>query len=173
MSPTKLSGYGALFNQETVILNAFREVIRPGAFAETIRRDDVRSLFNHDVNMVLGRKSATSLTLAEDARGLRYTVTINEADAQAQSIVARILRGDVSGSSFWFAIDPRDEEWQAGSRGQLPLRILHRLTLIDTGPVTFPAYPMTTATVLRNVPAAIAQRQALRAAINGAKAVQR
>lgn len=50
---------------------SFREVIKPGAFDDVLG-DDVRALFNHDPNFILGRSSAGTLSLSVDDRGLRY-----------------------------------------------------------------------------------------------------
>ena len=89
----------------------------------------MRALFNHDPNLVLGRKAAGTLTLSEDTKGLRYVVTLNADDPLAISVAAKMKRRDVTGSSFGFAIDsPDDEEWTAPAvRGGLPLRTLKRL----------------------------------------------
>jgi HK97 family phage prohead protease len=136
-----IEGYAALYNIETTIAGLFREKIASGAFREAIQRDDVRALFNHDPNIVLGRKSAGTLTLAEDTRGLRYTVQLNADDPAAIGIAARVARRDITGSSFWFGIDnDDDEEWLIDDPKKLPLRILKRLRLVDVSPVTFPAY---------------------------------
>jgi phage head maturation protease len=69
-------------------------------------------------------------------------VHLNPDDPTASAVGARVARRDVTGSSFWFAIDsPDDEEWTApATRGGLPLRTLKRLRLIDVAPVTSPAY---------------------------------
>ena len=140
---TAISGYAALYNVETVIAGLFTEKIAFGAFSEALKRDDPRALWNHDPNVVLGRKSAGTLTLSEDRKGLHYIVRLNDADPFAESVAARIARRDVTGSSFWFAIDnpETDEEWEPGPRNGLPLRTLKRLRLLDVSPVTFPAYP--------------------------------
>jgi uncharacterized protein len=69
-------GY-AVFNQQTMIAGFFREQIAPGAFTDAIGRDDVRGLFNHDASWLLGRWSAGTLRLSQDARGLRYEILVN------------------------------------------------------------------------------------------------
>jgi HK97 family phage prohead protease len=159
-----IEGYAALFNTETVIAGLFREVIAAGAFEASLKRDDVRALFNHNADTVLGRKSARTLTLREDAKGLWYSVTLNPDDPAAASIAARIKRRDVSGSSFWFAVDrPEDEEWSpAPTRTGLPLRTLKKLRLIDVSAVTFPAYEPTSV-IVRTDAEAIAVRELWRA----------
>ncbi len=135
-----LQGYGAIFNQRTEILGLFEEQIAPGAFGDAIGRDDVRALFNHDPNMVLGRSSAGTLRMVEDETGLRYD--IDPPDTQVgRDVVTLIARGDVQGSSFSF--ETQDESWDYPKSG-LPLRTIRRAKLYDVGPVTFPAYEQTT-----------------------------
>lgn len=139
-----VSGYAALFNEETVIAGFFREKIAPGAFAGAVKSDDVRALFNHDPNYVLGRTKNNTLTLKEDGRGLFYDVTLNPDDPDAMSVRAKIQRGDVSGSSFGFTVE--EEKWQEPAKNsrELPLRTILKASLFDVSPVTYPAYPTTT-----------------------------
>lgn len=144
---TTITGYAAKFNVEAVIAGVFRERIAPGAFTDSLRRDDVRVLFNHSPDRVLGRVKAGTASLQEDAIGLRYKVTINPNDPLAVSVGAMVSRGDVSGASFWFEMpDPADEIWTMPAGSTLPLRTLRRLKLFDAGPVSFPAYEEATAT---------------------------
>lgn len=51
---THIVGYGSVFDVLSEPMWGFREIIRPGAFDEVLG-DDVRGLFNHDANFVLGR----------------------------------------------------------------------------------------------------------------------
>jgi HK97 family phage prohead protease len=121
----EISGYAALFNTETTIANLFRERIELGAFSETLARDDIRALFNHNPDLLLGRTTARTLTLREDPQGLHYTVRLNDDDPAATSVAAKIARRDVTGSSFWFAVDsPDDETWTRDDSKRLPLRTL-------------------------------------------------
>jgi HK97 family phage prohead protease len=71
---------------------------------------------------------------------------MNPNDALAMSVIAQIRRGDVSGSSFGFTVDPDDERWTYEPGKTEPLRTIYRATLFDVSPVTFPAYPQTTVT---------------------------
>ncbi len=61
-----LVGYAATFDSLSSDLGGFKEKISRGAFKNTIKSDDVRALFNHDSNFVLGRTTAGTLKLSED-----------------------------------------------------------------------------------------------------------
>lgn len=132
-----LTGYAALYDTETRIGSYFREVIEPGAFRSAIaRQDDVRALFNHDPNYVLGRTTAGTLVLSEDERGLRYTVTLPDTQA-GRDLWTSVQRGDISQSSFAFSVDA--EEWR-DKQADMPLRVVKDVHLYDVSPVTYPAY---------------------------------
>ena len=137
-----LVGHAAVFNQEADIAGFFFERVAPGAFARAIEEDDVRALFNHDVNFVLGRNRAQptpTLELAEDATGL-LTTTFPPDTTYARDLVVSIGRGDVSQMSFAFRV--RKETWEEKNKHEW-LRTIQDVELFDVSPVTFPAYPTT------------------------------
>lgn len=145
--PKKIEGYAAIFNSPTSIGGWFMEQIAPGAFAGALS-GDVRALFNHDENLVLGRTTNGTLQLAEDTRGLRYS--IDPPDTQvARDLMTSIERGDVSQSSFAF-ICIRDE-WDYSD--DMAVRTVLECELFDVSPVTYPAYD-DTAVGLRSLEAA-------------------
>ena len=130
-----IEGYAAVFNQKSQPLGGFREVIMPGAFAETILNDDIRALWNHEPGQPLGRTKNGTLTLTEDEHGLRVKIT--PGDTQwGHDAWASIKRGDVDQMSFGFVA--QEEEWSSDDQG--PLRILRKVKIDDVSPVTFPAY---------------------------------
>lgn len=132
-----LKGHAGVFNQEAVIGGWFREKIDPGAFNDSIKEDDVRALFNHDPNIVLGRNTAGTLKLEEDKTGL--AVDIDPPDTQAANdLRISIKRGDINQMSFGFNV--LEDEWVYGEDGELDLRTLKKIRLFDVSPVTFPAY---------------------------------
>ncbi len=140
-----LEGYAAVFHEETIIAGLFREKVLPGAFAESIRRDDICGQFNHDPNFILGRTGNGTVRLTEDRDGLHYEIDLNAADPQAMRVGAIAARGDLAGSSFAFSVQRDvDEEWVMEDPKLLPLRIIKRAKLFDVAPVTTPAYPQTT-----------------------------
>jgi HK97 family phage prohead protease len=140
--PTTLDGYAAVFRQETVIGDYFRETIEPGAFASAIKGADVRGLFNHDPNHVLGRTASKTMQLIEDETGLRYVIKPPDTTL-GRDVMALVERGDITGSSFGFTVK-RDSWTRPSKPGELPLRTIHEVDwLRDVGPVTFPAYEET------------------------------
>lgn len=146
--PGRIVGMASVFNRETVIgggLFGFREQVAPGAFDGALSRpDDVRALFNHDSNVVLGRTASKTLRLRSTDDGLRYEVDLPDTSA-ARDVRSLVERGDITGSSFGFRV--LDDEWDDSEvkTGKLPLRTITDVELFDVSPVTFPAYPQTSA----------------------------
>ena len=137
-----LEGYAAVFGQEAVIWDAWREEVAPGAYAKTIQENDIRALFNHDENIVLGRNRAGTLKLAEDGRGLKATITAPD-NEWGRPVVDAVRRGDVTGMSVLFKVIKH--EWSRAPEGsrELPKRTIKEARLFDAGPVTFPAFVAT------------------------------
>lgn len=118
------------------------ERILPGAFDRAIAEDDVRGLFNHDRNQVLGRKDAQTLRLISDDVGLGYEIDAGDTTC-ARDVVEHLRRRDVSGSSFAFMITDQNWRTEAG----IDIREITGVQLWDVGPVTYPAYAGTAAAV--------------------------
>jgi hypothetical protein len=132
-----LTGHAAMYGRETTIAGLFREVVQRGAFTAAVGRDDVRALFNHDPNFVLGRTKAGTLTLTEDEIGLRYDITLPNT-LRAKELHESIKRGDISQSSFAFRVVK--DSWPSVRSGEMPLRQIEEVELFDVSPVTYPAY---------------------------------
>jgi len=132
----KIVGYAAKFDRESQPLGWFTEVIRPGAFAPALQDSDVRALWNHNDDWVLGRTSAGTLTLREDEVGL--WIEIDPPGTQwARDLMHSIERGDVTQMSFAFGdvTDRRTDDGETVLRELLEIRKLY-----DVSPVTYPAY---------------------------------
>ncbi|MTI12046.1 HK97 family phage prohead protease [Sansalvadorimonas verongulae] len=135
----KIDGYGAVFNSRSENLGGFREIIMPGAF-DSVLDDDVRALFNHDPNFVLGRSSAGTLELSTDDKGLRYLIDAPNTQTIRDLVLEPMKRGDISQSSFAFRVARNGEEWEEDEDGVI-VRTIHKMQrLFDVSPVTYPAY---------------------------------
>lgn len=137
--PVTIVGYGAVFNtRSSLIFGSFVEEVMPGAFDDVLN-DDVRALFNHDPNFVLGRTRSKTLALSIDSRGLAYTITPPDTQTVRDMVLAPLQRGDVNGSSFRFRVAEDGDEWRR--EGEIVVRTIHKFaSLIDVSPVTYPAY---------------------------------
>lgn len=136
-----LDGYYSVFNQPYEVFPGWIEEIAPGAFSRTLRENkDVKVLWNHDSNIVLGSTENRTATLYEDERGLYGPVEINEEDQDAKNAYARVNRGDVRGCSFGFDIRAMEESWD--DDGTYRTRLTD-VELYEVSPCTFPAYAQT------------------------------
>ncbi|MCS1392983.1 HK97 family phage prohead protease [Lysinibacillus boronitolerans] len=131
-----IEGYAAVFNSPTDIWGMFTEVIAPGAFADAIAsNDDIRALFNHDWNNVLGRTKSGTLRLSEDARGLKFEVDLPNTTL-ARDLSESLKRGDISQCSFGFV--PTSETWDY--EPEIPVRTINSVELHEISVVSIPAY---------------------------------
>lgn len=136
-----LEGYFAVFNRNYEIFPGATESIAPGAFDGSIN-DDVRALYNHNSDIVLGRTSAGTMELRQDAHGLWGRVKINRDDTDAMNAYRRIQRGDITGCSFGFDIEAQEVEYR--DDGTVHWTITSIAPLYEVSPCTFPAYVDTT-----------------------------
>lgn len=148
-----IRGYGAVFynpadpSTEYWLWEDLVERIMPGAFDRVLKEaQDVRCLFNHDMNYVLGRTSSGTCRIAVDGVGLYYECDESPNDPQWQSVAEKLTRGDVTGSSFSFY--PSVTVWETiKSEGgkSIDIRWIKEVGVCyDVGPVTFPAYEAAT-----------------------------
>lgn len=138
--PTKIVGYASVFDSRSELIGgSFREIIKPGAF-DNVLDDDVRALFNHDPNFILGRSSAGTLALSVDEKGLRYEITAPQTQTIRDLVLAPMARGDISQSSFHFRIARDGERWYQDEDGVVVREISLFSRLFDVSPVTYPAY---------------------------------
>ena len=134
----RISGHAAVFNKRSEPIFGFREIVLPGAFKKTIKDADVRALWNHDPNFVLGRNKSGTLRLKEDDVGLRTDIDLPDTQF-ARDLYTSIKRGDVDQMSFGFRTVT--DKWR--TQDKETIRELAEVELFDVSPVTFPAYPQT------------------------------
>lgn len=139
-----IEGYAAVFydaDQEGSEFDLFGdgsvlERIERGAFTNALDRpDDVRGLFNHSADYLLGRTASGTVRLEVDDVGLKYSIDLPDTTL-GRDMEVLIARGDITGSSFGFFVDGERFE----HKGEVVIRTLTDLSLRDVAPVTFPAY---------------------------------
>jgi HK97 family phage prohead protease len=158
------AGYGAVFNSPTRIDSwegTFDEQIAPGAFRKSLRERTPKFQFDHGQHPLIGSVPiGTIADIREDDNGLYVEARMG------QHILIDLIReaietGAIDGMSFRFSVvrdewrdaegktvKPEDVEealW-TGSRGVL-LRTLKEVKVAEVGPVVWPAYSDTTASM--------------------------
>ncbi len=140
-----ITGYAAVFNTLSREMplspgRTFKEVIRPGAFAEALASGaDVLARYEH--SQILGRTGNGTLRLVEDARGLRYEIDPPDTTV-GKDLVISLRRGDVSASSFAFTVKPGGDIWRR--EGETLVREITSVkSLVDVSPVARGAYAAT------------------------------
>jgi HK97 family phage prohead protease len=146
-------GYAAKFGVNSLELEGqFVERLDPGAFGIVAERRgrkrplETRALWNHDPNYPLARFPGT-LRMNVDEVGLRYEFPVPDT-SYGRDLAANIAAGIVRGSSFSFQVAPGGEAWSVED-GRSIRTVTKIDSLIDVGPVTFPAYPDADVTVAR------------------------
>ncbi len=140
-----MRGHAAVFNSASELLaGCFREIIKPGAFTEALKGSDVRALFNHNPDLILGRTSSGTLRVAEDETGL--SIEIDPPDTTCgRDLQVSMNRGDIKEMSFAFMVAEEGDEWtrDPDESGNWTRTISKFERIYDVSPVTYPAYPET------------------------------
>lgn len=131
------AGYAALFGSPADIGGAWVESIAPGAFTRALG-GDVLALVDHDYGRVIGRSSAGTLRLSEDARGLAVEIDLPDT-TDGRDLAVQLQRRDIKGMSFGFRVT--HDEWD--ETVDPPKRTIHEVDLIEVSAVARPAYPDT------------------------------
>jgi len=136
-----IEGYAAVFGDK-YDSGWFIETIAPGAFDRALKEaQDVRCLFNHDPNNLLGRTKSKTLSLAVDATGLHYDCDLNPDTRIATEVHSMVAREDLDGCSFAFTVRKQTWSEETDAEGKTTnYRTIEDLDLFDVGPVTYPAY---------------------------------
>ena len=144
--PKEIGGIAAVINSVTD-LGYFEEVINAGAFDYALSKEyDIRCLFNHEAELILGRTKADTCKVFVNAEGnLEYTWVPDYENPTHMSVVRSIMRGDITQSSFAFTI--KEQTWTTSEKyGNMGKRVITIIEdLYDVSPVTYPAYADTEA----------------------------
>lgn len=178
-----LRGYALKWGQR-YDLGYFTEEIAHGAL-DGADMSDVRALYNHDPNFVLGRTAAGTLRLKSDEIGLMYEIDLPDTQA-ARDLAISVERGDISQSSWAFIINDEDdnddededndmrkrgrgEKWEDGYKKRTVTRVKR---VFDVSPVTYPANPDTTV-AKRTIDAAKQEQEQIKLLNQRAAEIQR
>lgn len=131
-----IEGYFAVFDSVYEMGPGMSESIAPGAFTSSMG-GDVRALVNHDSTLVIGRTTAGTLELREDASGLWGRIVVNPKDTDATNAYARVQRRDVTQCSIGFEILREDTEIHEDGSVHWTIR---EVKLWEVSICTFPAY---------------------------------
>ena len=135
-----IEGYGSVFNERSLDLGGFVEMIAPGAFDGVIERSDVKCYLDHNPGkgiLARSRNGKGSLSLVVDEKGLQYSFDAPKTSL-GDEVVEGLKRGDYSQSSFAFTVD--DEVWPKEAAGSYLRTITKIGGLYDVSIVANPAY---------------------------------
>ena len=141
-----VEGYAVVFESQSEDLGFFETIERGAITQELLDNSDVFALLNHDDDKVLARsnKGVGSLKLTLDERGLKYE--FDAADTQlGNDLLEYLKRGEISTSSFAFALDYNDPDAETWERKNgTTYRTIHKIAYLhDVSPVWNAAYAAT------------------------------
>jgi HK97 family phage prohead protease len=134
-----------------VIAGQFVEVIRRGAFRRSLETGQGRNLvalFNHNTDLILGRRSNGTLKVREDSRGLAFELDIAPTST-GNDVLKLLRRADVVGCSFRFGTVK--DAWKRGAtKDDLPFRELLEVEIDEITLTPMPAYESTSVSIARS-----------------------
>ena len=133
-----IEGYFIVYDSETELFPGYMEKVNRGAFGD-LSGKDIRALWNHNHDLVLGRTGNSTVEFRNDEYGLWGKILVNEEDQDAVNGHARVKRGDVTGSSFGFFLEDEGGEYRDGVYHSE----IRKADLFEVSPCVFPAYPQT------------------------------
>lgn len=137
---TGLSGLAIVFNSLSVDLGGFYERVAPEAVDRTIAEGiDVVQLVDHDVAKPIGRLSAGTLRIRKTPKGLANTVSDPPNTTVGRDTVVSVQRREITSQSFGF--NTLADDWELD--GDLVVRTLLDMRVLETSIVLFPAYRTT------------------------------
>lgn len=136
----QIKGYAAVFNSIAKITERFHEKIANGAFSESIGKNDIRALWSHNPDAIIGRNRNGSLQLREDNHGLAFDLTLPNTTL-GNDVHENVRSGLVTGVSFGFRV--KKDSWERGTDGAPHVRTLEIVDLVEISPTAFPAYEQT------------------------------
>lgn len=140
MAVTHIKGYAALFGSR-YDMGSYWEEVAPGAF-DGADMTDIKCLFNHDINILLGRSTSKTLEVRVDNMGLYFRCLLPPTE-NGRDTGEGAKRADITQASWGFSIAKDGQRWSIAEDGR-ELRTITKIKRVyDVSPVTFPANPDT------------------------------
>lgn len=138
-----LTGYAIRYGTPydvTDRFGTFSEEMRNGAASDTLVDPEADPVFMYDHDsLVMGRKSAGTLRVGEDAKGVPIEVNLSARQSIARDLAEAISRGDVKQMSVGFSVPDGGDEWNSSGT----VRKINKINLLDVSAVGQPASPTT------------------------------
>jgi HK97 family phage prohead protease len=135
-----IEGYFIKYGVETNLFDDVYEEMDAQSVTRSLKENDIRALFNHDTNLLLGRTGNETVTLESREIGLWGSIEINQDDPDAMGAYARVKRGDVPGCSFGFFPLKQEKVKREGGGTKF---IMREIDLHEVSPCVFPQYTQT------------------------------
>ena len=121
--------------------DSFVEIILPSALDATLSdpANDILAFREHDAAMLLGRRSANTITLENRTDGLYVTISVPDT-SYGEDLLELAKRGDIKGFSFGFS----NAKAKNYKKDGVNYREISQLDLKEVSVVAMPAYNETT-----------------------------
>lgn len=140
-----VSGFAIRYDEPSQPLEyGFLEVIKPGAFSESLAQRNIVALHQHDDKQLLGSTQAKSLRLEERAEGIYFELDLLDTRKELYDLVQR---GDINSASFGFTV----AEEKFNRNGDKDVREVRKGTLFEISLVHTAAYPTTSVVAQRSL----------------------
>jgi HK97 family phage prohead protease len=142
----------APYDSPSMDFGGFKEIFAPGCFRDSLASgDDIRVLFNHKWDCVIGRMSARTAYFYDTPEGLNFDS--HPPDAQwARDLLVSMERGDITqgSASFWI----QEAHWE--TRNGQKLRVIDKARLLECSVHSFGMYQTSHSAVQKQIPTAAA-----------------
>ncbi len=136
----KIRGHASVFDSPSnnPLWGDKKEIIGRSAFNKTLKENkDIKSLYNHNTDKVLGSLRAETMNINIDDTGLYFEIEPAEKlRSYEEDLIISLERGDISGCSFGFVPIKAHYETRNGHK----YVVIDELKLLEISLTPFPAY---------------------------------
>ena len=139
-----IEGYPIVYNVYADLWG-FREIIRPGAATEVLKKADELVLWDHESSKPMARRKNKTLEVQEDDHWVSIRADVSKTVWGRDGYEA-VQNKVTDKMSFAFTVDEEGEKWRTdtvGGKKVLTREIIAFSGLFDYSPVSYPAYKKT------------------------------